>query len=87
MAAKEKINLLEVIPFRSAHITTKKESDGTIVIAFPRFKYEWMQRFLLPKDVVEAHDEGILHFHDIDYFCQKSLSNCELVNLEDMLQK
>ena len=33
MAAKEKINLLEVIPFRSAHITTKKESDGTIVIA------------------------------------------------------
>lgn len=45
MAAKEKINLLEVIPFRSAHITTKKESDGTIVIAFPRFKYEWMQRF------------------------------------------
>lgn len=44
------------------------------------------KRFLLPKDVVEAHDEGILHFHDIDYFCQKSLSNCELVNLEDMLQ-
>lgn len=44
------------------------------------------RRFLLPKDVVKAHDEGILHFHDMDYFAQKSLHNCELCNLEDMLQ-
>lgn len=44
------------------------------------------RRFLLPKDVVEAHDAGILHFHDADYFAQKSLHNCELINLEDMLQ-
>ncbi len=44
------------------------------------------RRFLLPRDIVEAHDEGILHFHDMDYFAQKSLHNCELVNLEDMLQ-
>lgn len=44
------------------------------------------RRFLLPKDVVKAHDEGIIHFHDMDYFAQKSLHNCELVNLEDMLQ-
>ena len=50
MATKEKINLLDVIPFRSTHITTEKESDGTVVIAFPRFKYEWMQRFLLRLD-------------------------------------
>ena len=49
MATKEKINLLGVIPFRSTHITTEKESDGTVVIAFPRFKYDWMRRFLLPK--------------------------------------
>lgn len=35
MATKEKINLLDVIPFRSTHITTEKESDGTVVIAFP----------------------------------------------------
>ena len=49
MATKEKINLLDVIPFRSTHITTEKESDGTVVIAFPRFKYDWMRRFLLPK--------------------------------------
>ena len=44
------------------------------------------RRFLLPKDVVEAHDEGIIHFHDIDYFAQNALHNCDLVNLDDMLQ-
>ena len=44
------------------------------------------RRFLLPKDVVEAHDEGIIHFHDADYFAQNALTNCELINLEDMLQ-
>ena len=44
------------------------------------------RRFLLPKDIVEAHDEGIIHFHDADYYAQLSLHNCELINLEDMLQ-
>lgn len=44
------------------------------------------RRLLLPADVVEADDEGIIHFHDKDYFAQISLHNCELVNLEDMLQ-
>lgn len=46
---KEKINLLDVVPFRSEHITTERESDGTIVIAFPRFKSTWMRKYLLPK--------------------------------------
>ena len=44
------------------------------------------RRLLLPKDVVDAHDAGIIHFHDMDYFLQLALTNCELVNLEDMLQ-
>ena len=44
------------------------------------------RRFLLPEDVVKAHDEGILHFHDADYFAQNALHNCELLNLEDVLQ-
>lgn len=44
------------------------------------------RRFLLPEDVVKAHDEGIIHFHDADYFAQKTLNNCCLINLEDMLQ-
>lgn len=42
-------------------------------------------RYLLPKDIVEAHNSGLIHFHDADYFIQKS-HNCDLVNLEDMLQ-
>ena len=44
------------------------------------------RRFLLPPDVVQAHDEGIIHFHDADYFAQNAISNCCLINLEDMLQ-
>ncbi len=43
------------------------------------------RRLLLPEDVVEAHDQGIIHFHDADYFAQH-MHNCDLVNLEDMLQ-
>ena len=43
------------------------------------------KRFLLPPDIVEAHDAGIIHFHDSDYFAQKE-HNCDLINLEDMLQ-
>lgn len=44
------------------------------------------RRFLLPEDIVEAHDNGIIHFHDADYFAQNALHNCDLINLEDMLQ-
>ena len=43
------------------------------------------KRILLPKDVIDAHNEGIIHFHDMDYFAQH-MHNCDLVNLEDMLQ-
>ena len=43
------------------------------------------ERLLLPSDIVEAHKEGIIHFHDSDYFAQH-MHNCDLVNLEDMLQ-
>ena len=42
-------------------------------------------RLLLPKDIVDAHNEGIIHFHDSDYFAQH-MHNCDLINLEDMLQ-
>lgn len=43
------------------------------------------RRILLPRDIVEAHDQGLIHFHDADYFAQH-MHNCDLVNLEDMLQ-
>ena len=44
------------------------------------------RRFLLPEDIVKAHDDGIIHFHDADYFAQNALHNCDLIDLEDMLQ-
>lgn len=57
MAAKEKINLLEVIPCRSEHIMAEREGE-TIVLSFPRFKYAWMQRFLVPNGMSKE-----LHVH------------------------
>ncbi|MBQ6498222.1 MAG: anaerobic ribonucleoside-triphosphate reductase [Bacilli bacterium] len=44
------------------------------------------KRFLLPEDIVQAHEDGIIHFHDADYFAQNVLHNCDLINLDDMLQ-
>ena len=46
---------------------------------------DFARRFLLPKDVCEAHDEGTIHQHDMDYMAQLALSNCCLINLEDIL--
>ena len=44
------------------------------------------RKYLLSPEIVQAHDEGIIHFHDADYFAQNAINNCSLVNLEDMLQ-
>lgn len=44
------------------------------------------RRFLLPPEIVQAHDEGLIHFHDADYFGQNAIHNCCLINLKDMLQ-
>lgn len=44
------------------------------------------RRFIFPKDVIKAHDKGIIHKHDMDYMAQRTLTNCSLINLEDMLQ-
>ena len=43
------------------------------------------KRFLLKPEIVKAHEEGLIHFHDADYFAQH-IHNCDLINLEDMLQ-
>lgn len=44
------------------------------------------RRFLLAPDILQAHEDGIIHFHDMDYFAQRTMNNCCLINLEDMLQ-
>ena len=62
----------EIIPTQRDYIAGEVSKDIT-------------KRKLLPKRIAEAHDAGIIHFHDADYFIQRS-HNCDLVNLEDMLQ-
>jgi len=62
----------EIIPTQRDYIAGEVSKDIT-------------KRKLLPKEIAEAHDAGIIHFHDADYFIQRS-HNCDLVNLEDMLQ-
>lgn len=59
--------------------TTKRDYMSGIVSA------DATRRYLLPPEIVQANDEGIIHFHDADYFAQL-MHNCDLVNLEDMLQ-
>lgn len=44
------------------------------------------RRFIFPKDIIKAHDEGIIHLHDMDYAAQNTMTNCCLINLNDMLQ-
>ena len=50
------------------------------------FSKEYCRRLLLPPKIVQAHDDGIIHFHDMDYYIQK-MHNCDLVNLKDMFAK
>lgn len=61
-------------------VTTQRDYMAGIV------SKDLSRRFLIPPDIIQAHDDGILYFHDIDYFGQNALTNCCLVNLEDMLQ-
>ena len=66
---------------KNAHLVTTQRDYMAGVVS-----EDISKRFLLPKDIVEAHEAGIIHFHDIDYFGQNALHNCDLINLEDMLQ-
>lgn len=61
-------------------VTTQRDYMAGIV------SKDMCRRYLLPPEIVQANDEGIIHFHDMDYFGQRTLHNCDLVNLEDMLQ-
>lgn len=47
---------------------------------------DYARRYILPKEVVDAHDKGAIHIHDLDYLAENAITNCSLINLEDMLQ-
>lgn len=82
----------ELIDGESEYWNTENSNKNAKVITVQRdylagiTSTDITRRFLLPEDIVKAHDAGIIHFHDADYFAQNALHNCDLINLEDMLQ-
>ena len=85
-------SIKELIDGESEYWNTENSNKNAAVVTTQRdylagiTSTDITRRFLLPEDVVKAHDEGIIHFHDADYFAQNALTNCELINLDDMLQ-
>ena len=82
----------EIADSRSEYWNTENSNKNSVIVTTQRDYFagaistDYTMRKLLPRDIVEAHNEGYCHFHDADYFAQKSLANCCLINLEDMLQ-
>ena len=85
-------SIKELIEGESEYWNTENANKNATVVTTQRdylagiTSTDITRRFLLPEDIVKAHDEGIIHFHDADYFAQNALHNCELINLDDMLQ-
>lgn len=83
--------ILSLIETRNEEIKEENSNKNPTVVSVQRdymageVSKDVTKRFLLDPDVVEAHEKGIIHFHDTDYFAQH-MHNCDLVNLEDMLE-
>ncbi len=86
------LTIKELIDGESEYWNTENSNKNAKIVTVQRdylagiTSTDITRRFLLPEDVVKAHDEGIIHFHDADYFAQNALHNCDLINLDDMLQ-
>ena len=86
------LSIKELIDGESEYWNTENSNKNAKVVTTQRdylagiTSSDITRRFLLPEDIVKAHDAGIIHFHDADYFAQNALHNCDLINLEDMLQ-
>lgn len=86
------LSIKELIDGESEYWNTENSNKNAKIVTVQRdylagiTSTDITRRFLLPEDVVKAHDAGIIHFHDADYFAQNALHNCDLINLEDMLQ-
>lgn len=84
-------SILEIISLKNDAINQENSNKNPTILSTQRdymageVSKDISKRLLLPPDIVEAHDAGIIHFHDMDYYAQ-TMHNCCLVNLEDMLQ-
>ena len=83
------LSIKELIDGESDYWNTENSNKNAKVVTTQRdyiagiTSTDISRRFLLPEDIVKAHDEGIIHFHDMDYFAQNALHNCDLINLND----
>lgn len=83
--------ILSLINLENEEIKQENSNKNPIIVSTQRdymageVSKDLTKRYLLPADVIEAHEKGIIHFHDMDYFAQH-IHNCDLINLEDMLQ-
>lgn len=84
--------ILELLDRNSDYWNNENSNKNATLITVQRdymagiVSTDMTRRYLLSPEIVQAHDDGIIHFHDADYFGQNALHNCELINLEDMLQ-
>lgn len=85
-------SIIELLGNKNAYWATENSNKNSQVVTTQRdylagiTSTDIARRFLLPPEVCKAHDEGIIHQHDMDYMAQRALHNCCLCNLEDMLQ-
>ena len=84
-------SILSLISLNNEELKQENSNKNPIIVSTQRdymageVSKDLSRRIILPKDIVKAHDEGIIHFHDMDYYAQP-MHNCDLINLEDMLQ-
>ena len=84
-------SILEIVSSKNDYTNNENSNKNPVILSTQRdymageVSKEITKKLLLPEDIVTAHEQGIIHFHDADYFAQ-NMFNCCLVNLEDMLQ-
>ena len=84
--------LLELLSGKNEYWRDENSNKNSVIVHTQRdyiagiTSTDITRRLLLDEDIVKAHDAGIIHFHDADYFAQNVLTNCCLINLDDMLQ-
>ena len=82
----------EIVTGKSKYWSKENSNKNPVVVTTQRdyiagaSSTDLARRKIFPRELIAAHDEGIIHIHDMDYMAQNALTNCELVNLEDMLQ-
>lgn len=84
-------SVLEIVSLKNQDINEENSNKNPVILSTQRdymageVSKDLSTRLLLPDEVIKAHNNGIIHFHDMDYFAQR-MFNCCLINLEDMLQ-